>query len=285
MSLRKVDILVPPPGAPYAAMTAEPLAALVALFARHGLALAPRAWTDERAGAAEATLALLAWGYHLDLAGWEAMLDRWPARAPLFNAPALLRWNSRKTYLAELEAAGVPVVPTRFVARADAAAAAASFDTFTADEIVLKPQVSAGSHDTFRLRRGDSVPPLADAMIQPFLPAVADEGELAVFFIGGAFSHAARKRAASGDFRVQPQFGGRITAWEASEEALGAARRAIAALPAPPLYVRVDLIRCADGRLAVMEVEAIEPDLYLDTAPGAADRLALALADALAPAQ
>ncbi len=281
MKRRSVEIVVPPPGARYAAATAEPLAAFASLLARHRLDVVPRAWTDAAAGDADAALVLLAWGYHLDPAGWAAMLDRWPARTPLFNPPALLRWNGRKTYLAELAEAGVPTVPTQFVARADGDRVAAAFDAFATDEIVLKPQVSAGSDDTYRLRRGDTAPVLADAMIQPFLAAVAGEGELALFHIGGRFSHAACKRAAPDDFRVQPQFGGRIVAWEATDEAHHAAALAIAALPSPPLYVRIDLIRCADGRLAVMEVEAIEPDLYLDIAPEAADRLAQALNDAL----
>lgn len=285
MSGPTVDIITPPPGTAYAGMTGEAFDVLARLFARHGISAWARDWTDAGLGTADATLPLLAWGYHLDPVGWDALLDRWPADARLMNSARLLRWNGRKTYLSELAAAGVPIVPTHFVPLADETALAGAFADFGGSEIVVKPQVSAGSHDTFRLHRGDPPPRTRDAMIQPFLSAVAGEGELAVFLIGGQLSHGGVKRAAAGDFRVQPQFGGRIDAWQPDAEALAVACAAVAALPEAPFYVRVDLIRLPEGRLAVMEVEAIEPDLYLHLAPDGGDMLALALRDAIALAQ
>ena len=285
MSGPTVDIITPPPGTAYAGMTGEAFNLLARLFARHGMRASARDWTDANLGSADVTLPLLAWGYHLDPAGWNALLDRWPVDAMLLNPARLLRWNGRKTYLSALAAAGVPIVPTYFTPFADEAALAAAFADFGGDEIVVKPQVSAGSHDTFRLRRSDPAPCTRDAMIQPFLPAVAGEGELAIFLFGGRLSHGGVKRAAAGDFRVQPQLGGRIDAWRPDDEALAVAHAAVAALPEAPFYVRVDLIRLPEGRLAVMEVEAIEPDLYLHLAPDGGDMLALALRDAIAFAQ
>lgn len=250
-----------------------------AAFAVRNLALVPRAWT-EGPGNGAATLALFAWGYHLDPARWAAILKGWPGGTPLFNPPALLAWNMRKTYLRDLAAAGVPIVPSWF-GDADGDSVAAAFDRFATDVLVVKPQVSGGSYRTDRVRRGDPVEPLADAIIQPFLPAVGDEGELSLLYIGGSFSHAIRKVAQAGDFRIQPQFGGATTAITADTDALTVAARVLAALPVAPLYARVDLIRLADGTLALMELEAIEPDLYPEFGDDVPGKLADALLAAL----
>lgn len=278
--MTRIDVLMPAAGHDYAPVAAELLAPYQAAFAERGLALTPRPW-PEGPGDAAATLALFAWGYHHDLARWEAILAAWPADRPLFNPPALLGWNTRKTYLRVLAAAGLPVVPSRF-GQADAATAADAFAAFECDELVVKPQVSAGAWLTQRLRPGDPVEPIADAILQPFLPAVGGEGELSFLFIGGRFSHAVRKVAAAGDFRIQPQFGGVLSAFTPAAADRALAERVVAALPAQPLYARVDLIRLPDGDLALMELEAIEPDLYVDQEPDAPARLAAALLARLA---
>lgn len=275
--MRSIDLLIPPPRDPYAAQAAEQARGYTDAFGRAALALRPRDWT--MAGDAPA-IALLAWGYHLEADRWLDLIDSWPTGLPLFNPPALLRWNTRKTYLAELEAAGVPTVPTWF-GDADPDTVAAAFDVLGADELVVKPQVSAGSHATQRLCRGDAPPVMPDAMIQPFLPAIQNEGEYSLFYIGGVLSHAIRKAASGGDFRIQPQFGGVNSRWQADDEALAVAEAALAAVPAAPLYARIDLLRRLDGRLALIELEAIEPDLYFDYGDAVLDRLAQAVAAAL----
>lgn len=271
----RIDVMMPAAGHDYAPVAAKLIAPYRAGFAAAGLELVERPWTDGP-GDCAGTLALFAWGYHHDIARWEAMLAAWPADRPLFNSPALMAWNSRKTYLRELAAAGIPVVPSRF-GPADAATVADAFAAFGCDQLVVKPQVSAGAWLTQRLRPGDPVEPIAEAILQPFLPAVGDEGELSFLFIGGRFSHAVRKVAAPGDFRIQPQFGGTLTAFAPDPADIALAERVIAALPGDPLYARVDLIRLPDGNLALMEVEAIEPDLYVEQEPEAPARLAEAL--------
>lgn len=268
----RIDVLMPAAASEYGGMAARIMDQYRDAFAARDMMLDARPW-DLGPGDGAATLALFAWGYHLDVARWEAMLAAWPAEQPLFNAAPLLAWNTRKTYLLELEAKGIPIVPSRF-GHADAAAVAAAFDAFGTDELVVKPQVSGGSYRTVRLRRGEPLRALDDAIIQPFIPAVSGEGELSFLFIGGTFSHAVRKVAKPGDFRIQPQFGGVFTRFEPEPSQLALAERVIAALPEPSLYARVDLLRIADGSLALMELEAIEPDLYPDMAPEVPARLA-----------
>jgi glutathione synthase/RimK-type ligase-like ATP-grasp enzyme len=273
-----IDILTPPAASSYASEAVEQAKLYADAFARAGLDLHTRPWSE--AGDRPA-LALLAWGYHLDLDRWLAMLEVWPADVPLFNPVALMRWNTRKTYLAALEAAGVPTVPTWF-GDADAGTIAAAFDRFGCDELVAKPQVSAGSYQTHRLTPAAAAPSLPDAMIQPFLPAITSEGEYSLFYIGGAFSHAIRKVAHAGDFRIQPQFGGVNTRWQPDREAEAVAEAALRATPGEALYVRIDLLRRLDDRLALIELEAIEPDLYIHHGDRVADRLADAVRQALA---
>jgi glutathione synthase/RimK-type ligase-like ATP-grasp enzyme len=119
-------------------------------------------------------------------------------------------------------------------------------------------------------------------MVQPFLPAIETEGEYSLFYIGGTFSHAIRKVAQSGDFRIQPQFGGVNTRWQPDSEAEAVAESALRAMPGEALYVRIDLLRRLDGRLALIELEAIEPDLYMHHGERVAERLADAVRQALA---
>jgi glutathione synthase/RimK-type ligase-like ATP-grasp enzyme len=267
-----IDVLAPAADSEYGAAAREILDQYREAFAARDMTLTARPW-DLGPGDSHATLALFAWGYHLDVARWEAMLAAWPKGRVLLNAAPLLAWNTRKTYLLALEAAGIPIVPSRF-GRADQASVASAFDAFGADELVVKPQVSGGSYRTVRVRPGDPIETLDDAIIQPFIPAVSGEGELSFLFVGGSFSHAVRKVAKPGDFRIQPQFGGVFTRFEPEPSQLALAGTVIAALPEPSLYARVDLLRIAGGSLALMELEAIEPDLYPDMAPEVPARLA-----------
>ena len=256
-----VDILIPPPENSYSSEAAAQAQGYVEAFARAGIALRPLAWTDPEAGRAPA-LALLAWGYHYDLPRWLNFLDTGPPNA-LVNPAELRRWNTRKTYLAELDAAGVPTVPPGLGCQSGQIQTASSA-TRTADR---QNRGLGGSYQTYRLTCGD-VLHHRQALIQPFLPAIAEEGEFSLFYIGGALTHAIVKRATGGDFRIQPQFGGLNERWAPDAEALSVAQAALGAAPLPAVYARVDLLRRLDGRLALIEFEAIEPDLYVHHGEG-----------------
>ena len=239
------------------------------------------------------------WDYHDDLPRWLSWLDEMDAvehvgrSGPrLWNPPAALRWNSRKTYLRDLADRGVPVVPTTWLTEADLEswpALEAAFDRSRWDDFVCKPAVSAGALGTFRLRRGDlkssqrrvtaSLPGLrrrGPLLVQPFLREISDEGEWSLLFFDGRLSHAVLKRPAPGDFRVQEKHGGSTIAAVppallvvAAEKALIDAAAAIepdSLLRTPLLYARVDLVVSA-GRPMLMELEITEPALFLETAP------------------
>lgn len=269
-------MLMPSADSAYAALATEALQDYAPAFAAKGLSLSPRAW-DRDVGTGAGTLALFAWGYHADAARWTALLDKWPADRPLFNPPALMRWNMRKTYLCDLEAAGVPIVPSWF-GDADAGSITAAFARFGTDQIIVKPQISAGSHQTYRLKADSPSVALPTAILQPYLQAIVAEGEISLLFIDGRYSHAVRKRASGDDFRCQPQFGGIASSIEPDPEWRVIAERAMAALPQSPLYARVDLIRRLDGTPGLMELEVIEPDLFPEHGKDVPLRLATAVA-------
>ena len=206
----------------------------------------------------------------------------------LLNPPAVLRWSSDKRYLAELAAAGVPVVPTAFAAPGEEMAWP------PAEEVVVKPVVSAGSLDTDRYpagRRADAEAHVArlhadgrPAMAQPYMAAVERAGETALVHIGGAFSHAIRKGPILAG--VPETVGGLFAAEQIDrrtprEGERAAAEAALDALPFDRddlLYARVDLVPGDDGRPLVLEVELVEPSLFLRFDAGAADRFARAIA-------
>lgn len=222
------------------------------------------------------------WDYFHRAEEFLATLDRFAARAPVLNPPALVRWNADKGYLRELAARGVATVPTRWVEALDEAAAAEAFREFDTPTLVAKPVVGAGAARQVLLHRGQPLPapelcPPGAAMLQPFLPSIQDEGELSLLFIGGELSHALRKRPAAGDYRVQSCYGGAEQGYRAGLAELALARTLLDALPEPPLYARLDLVRGLDGQLAVIELELIEPYLYPEQGPELGPRFARAL--------
>ena len=229
-------------------------------------------------------LPLVAWGYHLRFPEWLALLDRLEAEGvPVANPVPLLRWNSDKAYLTELGAKGVPTVPTLAVDHLNEAALTAAHGVFNADELVIKPPVSASAWGTFRLGKGDPVPEEVfgrPMMIQPWVGSITEIGEYSLFLFGGELSHAVVKRPKAGDFRVQPDHGGTEERCAPPEGALELARAALAAAPAEAIYARVDMLVGNDGALQIIELELIEPALFLHCAPEAKSRFAGAVLSA-----
>ena len=276
----RVAILVPAPD--YYEKWQPAFARKAAALTAAGLIVEQRVWSDPGdLSGYDLVLPLFAWGYQRDVAVWYALLDRLEADAlPVANPVPVLRWNSDKAYLAQLGAKGVAVVPTVEVAALDEAGLAAARAELGAEEVVIKPAISGGADGTHRMASGAPIP--ADAagqrrLVQPLMAGILTDGEYSLFFFGGQFSHAIVKRPASGDFRVQEQFGGRETVWEANEPARALAAAALAAAPAPPVYARVDMVGDGTGKLHIMELELIEPSLFLHHAPdkGAAFGLAV----------
>ena len=265
----RVAILVPDPAYPEQWDWAYDVEAGV--LERAGIAVEARPWTDpgDLAGL-DLVMPLVTWGYHFDPARWHALLDRLERDGvPIANPVPLLRWNSDKRYLAELGGRGIAVIPTRLVEALDETALAEARADF-GDTLVIKPPVSAAADGTHKLGIADPIPEAAKGrtmMVQPFLPSVASEGEYSLMLFGGRFSHAIVKRPKSGDYRVQPHLGGTEQPCPPPDGAIELAQAALAAAPATALYARVDMVRDQTGQLAIIELELIEPALWLQHAP------------------
>ncbi len=253
-----------------------------------GLRLTPVIW-DETWDVTrfDAVVVGTTWDYWDRAEPYLARLQDLADQRPVMNPPGVIAWNLSKTYLRDLEAAGAPGVPTIWAQRADAAAIEDAFGALECEEIVVKPVVGAGAWRQARIKRGavlpdaDALPP-GEAMIQPFLPAVAEEGEYSFLFFGGAFSHALVKRPKAGDYRVQSLYGGREAVHAPSDAELSLARSVLEAAgeatgEADFLYARVDMARGLDRRLALMELELIEPYYYPRQGPRTGEHFASAL--------
>jgi glutathione synthase/RimK-type ligase-like ATP-grasp enzyme len=225
------------------------------------------------------------WDYHERPDQFVAALESHErAGLRVLNSSAVVRWNARKTYLKEL---GPSAIETVWIDKADARAVAQAFDALDAAEVVLKPQVGAGSIRTVRLKRNawseaDLIDgPLNAAMIQPYLRAIETEGERSLFWFGGQFSHAIRKVPERGDWLANVPGKTSFLTEAPPPAAMEAAEAARARAPNDLLYVRIDLVLGDDGAWRVIEIEAIEPYLFLDFAPEGADAFVGAIARVL----
>lgn len=230
------------------------------------------------------------WDYQEKSDAFLARLAQIEAHRPLLNPLKTLRWNLDKRYLRELAQRGVPTVPTLWVDAIDAKQLEGAFALWACPSVVVKPQVGAGAWRQAKIERGAALPPanelpLAAAMIQPFLASAQSEGEYSLLYFGRSFSHAAQKVPRAGDYRVQAVFGGRESRYQPSVEELRAAQSVVDAIDGPLLYARVDLMRLADGQLALMELELIEPYYYPEQGPEMGSAFATALVRLLAELQ
>jgi glutathione synthase/RimK-type ligase-like ATP-grasp enzyme len=235
------------------------------------------------------------WDYMSRLEEFLSWAEQAARAAPLLNSLPMVRWNIDKHYLGALAQAGVPVVPTTFLEPgAEVPEAVDSFLTHHhCAEFVVKPAIGAGSRDAQRHHRDDRAPAIVQAsrllaagrsvLLQPYLSRVDEEGEAALIFFAGEFSHSIRKAAllrpgaaaTAGLFAAE-----RISPRTATADELALARQALAAMPfATPLYARVDLIRHAGGQPLLLELELIEPSLFFAQAPQAAARFAACIRD------
>lgn len=224
-------------------------------------------------------LPLLVWGYPFAPRQWGEAVDRWERQGTRLQNPApVLRWNADKAYLGRLAERGAPVVPALYADRLSPRFLEQAARTFGTERLVAKPRISSTAWQTIRWSPGASLDggPEGPAIVQPFLPEIERSGEVSMIFFGGAFSHAVAKRPQPGDFRVQPEFDGIIHAHRPSADEHEAAARILAAVEESLLYARVDLVRGLDGTPRLIELELIEPDLYLGYEAGAGSRFAAA---------
>jgi glutathione synthase/RimK-type ligase-like ATP-grasp enzyme len=260
--------------------------ALLEALRQRGIAGIPAVWDEPGIDwdAFELVVPRSTWDYaerRNEFLDWASGLPR------VLNSLPVLRWSSDKRYLTELEQAGVPIVPTLLLEPG------AAFDP-PGREFVVKPVVSAGGRSSARYLPEDARAAAAhvqalhaeerDVLVQPHVAGVDEAGEIALVYLGGHFSHAVRKHVALGRGALgegELYLEERIAPAQSSKADLDVAGAVLAALPFEPaelLYGRIDLVH--DPGPLVLEVELVEPSLYLLHGQGAADRLAGLIDDA-----
>jgi glutathione synthase/RimK-type ligase-like ATP-grasp enzyme len=272
----------------FAATIDEPL--VEALQARGATTHTPR-WDDPQVEWAsfDAVVVRTAWDYPARRDAFVAWAARVGDLTALWNPADVLRWNTHKSYLIELEDRGAPVVPTAWLAAGDGVDLAALLASRAWDRAIVKPAVGNGGVGLLRTHdvdpaegqaHLDSLLTRGDVMVQPYLASIELEGEVSVVAIEGQVTHAIHKAPVEGEFRIQRQFGGEYARLDLAgdgREPAALAHWVLEAAGHELLYARVDLVRDDGGVWQLAELELAEPDLYLGLAPEVGDTLARAI--------
>ena len=223
------------------------------------------------------------WDYFDRFDEFKTWLDHTESQTQFINPVSQVRWNMDKWYLKDLEDKGVRVVETMYIQQGYEHLLHKILEASGWNDAILKPTVAGAGRHTYRINPGNvaeyeevfsALISEEDMMLQPFQAKIMEKGEVSFMMIGGKFTHSILKKAKSGDFRVQDDFGGTVHSYEASQEEIEFAEEVTRACTPLPLYCRVDVMWDNEGQLAVSEVELVEPELWFRENLEAADLLA-----------
>ncbi len=247
-----------------------------------GVEFETRVWSDPTVdwSSAQAVVIRTTWDYQKKLEHFLTWAQKVSGQTRVYNPLSIIRWNSSKHYLLELEALGLPIVPTRVFSRLEDVQREVPELRKRWERLILKPAVSASAELTYLIGgqsewsdQARAILTRGDLLLQPFIESIGTQGELSLIYVHDGlrygFSHAVLKAPASGDFRVQADFGGSAVAIDPGEELKALGLRALEALPTEVLFARVDLVDWQTGPL-IGELELIEPELFFRCNPRAA---------------
>jgi glutathione synthase/RimK-type ligase-like ATP-grasp enzyme len=253
-----------------------------------GLEAEPAVWEDPHYDWSAARLAVIrsAWDYSFRRDQFVAWAERAARGTTLWNSAPVVRWNTHKRYLCDLAERGVSAVPTVVLEAGSRLELDEILDRHGWGDAVVKAAVAQSGRYALSVPRDQRARgrahlarllPHEDMLVQPYLPSVATAGEISLVFVEGECTHAVRKRAAAGDFRVHDDYGGTVDLESPGPAHLATARAALAAVGEPVHYARVDLVEGPAGEPMIMEFELVEPELFFRWSPAAAARFAAAV--------
>lgn len=211
-------------------------------------------------------------------------------KTQLINSMDLIQWNIDKAYLFDLAQRGIPVVPSVLVKKGETASLRAIAAQNNWTDLVVKPTIAGGGYLTYkygadeldqRQAEFDALVKERDMLVQGYIPSITARGEASLMVFGGTFTHSILKRAKTGDFRVQDDFGGSVHPYQHTPDEVELAQKVMAQCSSVPAYGRVDIVWNEQNQPMVSELEIIEPELWVRNAPWAADHFAKAIADKL----
>jgi hypothetical protein len=228
---------------------------------------------------------MLALGWEVETLSWRKPGIDWDHYDAVYICTPWDYPQHADDYLRDLEKRGAEIMPSIWYDDVDATDIPGWFDTFSTDTVVIKPVVGGNAVDTYVLANPvgkDVLAMLTETFagrpffVQPFIETIQTEGEYSLFFFSGSYSHAIVKKPKAGDFRVQEEHGADIQSIEPPPDLIATAHRLLELVEPQPVYVRADFVRGGDNRFLLMELELIEPSLYLRTDANAASRFAAA---------
>ncbi len=244
-----------------------------------------KSWADPEFDWSSCSYAIFrtTWDYFGRFAEWQTWLKKAHAQTSFINPYPLVAWNMDKHYLGELQQKGIRIPETRYIEKGEQVSLKALHEQMGWQDTILKPCIAGSARHTYRLNPENLIDYetifsqlIAEEamMLQPFQHHILTQGEVSIMVIGGKFTHAVIKQAKDGDFRVQSDYGGSYSLHKPTREEIDFAEKAIAVLEQLPAYARVDIIRDNENRLALIEIELIEPELWFRLYPAAATALA-----------
>lgn len=223
------------------------------------------------------------WDYHKRFQEFSNWLNKVSKQTTLLNSENIIRWNVDKHYLLDIQRQGIHICESYFIEIGETKSLQELTTKLNLSDFVLKPCVSGGGRHTYKINKNNiaqheeifSQLIKKEAMIiQPFQNNIVTKGEVSLVLMSGKFTHAILKTAKKGDFRVQDDFGGTIKNYIPTKDEINFAENAIKACEKSPIYARVDVFIDNNGKLAIAELELVEPELWFRNHPQAADKLA-----------
>ena len=268
-------------------------ATLASALEKRGMRVIRVSWDDKNFDwkACKAAIIRSTWDYqnrHVEFTKWLKSVEE-NGRTQLVNRPSLLHWNVHKKYLFELSDKGIPIPRTILLQKHDKRTIGELVSSVSDQwdpKFIIKPAVSASARHTHCFAAGEERPfekkfaellETEDMLFQEYADKITTDGEISLMVIGGKFTHAVLKRPMKGDFRVQDDFGGTVSTYNATPEQITLAEKVVSLLPWPPVYARVDLFWDNRGSIVLGEVELLEPELWFRFNQDSAERCAESL--------
>lgn len=259
---------------------------------QHGLTVLRKDWacTDFDWSTTNCAIFRSTWDYFDRFNEFKTWLNDVSKQTNLINSADQIRWNMDKHYLRDLEKMGIRIVKSHFIKRGQTQTLKEIITELGWNKIILKPTVAGAARHTYKIELNEvqkfenifeKLIKQEDMLIQPFQNNITKKGELSFVVIDGEYTHSVLKKAKSGDFRVQDDFGGTVHNYNATDKEIAFAEEVVKACTPLPAYARVDVMWDNDDKLAVSEVELIEPELWFRLNPPSAEKLAKVIADRL----
>ncbi|MBT4881715.1 MAG: hypothetical protein HON40_04110 [Flavobacteriales bacterium] len=250
-----------------------------------GLKVCKKDWADKGFDWTTTKYAIFrtTWDYFERFDEFFIWLENTKKKTTFINSSEIINWNIDKHYLQDLAKNKINIAPTLFIEKGDKITLLALFTKAKWNEAVLKPAISGAARHTYRITPSNCSEVEAvfqelieseSMLFQEFLNNITKKGEISLILIGGKYTHAVKKIAKKGDFRVQDDHGGRVEKYTPTKEEIVFAENCLTASPYKPMYARVDIVYDNNDKPSLSELELIEPELWFRFFPEAAEKLA-----------